>query len=439
MRGTGRSGGCVLAAIVTVGLGRVGLVSAVQLARAGHRVVAVEREAAVRAAVEAGRPPFPEPGLAEALAAVRAAGGFVVCAEIPPLSDVDAVFVCVGTPRAPAGGLDLSDLLAVLEEIGARLRREAVRARPLCVAVRSTVLPGSCEEVLIPALAAAAGAPPGSAFELCHLPEFLRAGSALADAGDPARAVVGERAPDTSAPLCTLLATTGVVPRPVPLRLSETLKLADNAWHAAKVAFANAFGRLAAAAGVAVEDLHRLFVAETRLNLSAAYLRPGEPFGGPCLPKDIAALLDFAGGRGLDIPLLAGVAADNRAHLAWMEARVRALVPPPGPLLLFGLAFKPGTGELRESPFVELARRLLRAGYQLGVFDPDVMPEDLARCAPDLLPFRSRPEEMAQAPVLAARDDAPAGRTVLDLRRPFAVPDAPAPEPCRTSVRRGDR
>ena len=180
-------------------------------------------------------------------------------------------------------------------------------------------------------------------------------------------------------------------------------------------------------------------MADSRLNLSAAYLRPGAPFGGPCLPKDLAALADFARGRGLDVPLLSGIAADNRAHLAFLEARVRALVPPPGPVLLYGLAFKPGTGELRGSPFVELARRLAGAGYRLGVFDPDVTPEELARRAPDLAPLRTRPEEMADAVVLAARGDVPPGRTVLDLRAPFAAPDAPAPAPCRRSGRRGGR
>lgn len=425
--------------LLVVGLGRVGLLTAALLARAGHTVVGVEREAAVRGALAAGRLLFPEPGLAGPLRAAQAAGRLEVRADLPSPLGVDAVFVCVGTPPAPAGGFDLSDLLAVLEELGARLRAEGRGDAPLEVVVRATVLPGTCEAVLIPALAAAAGSVPGAAFELCHLPEFSREGSALEDALDPARAVVGERHPRAAARTRALFAGLGVALHGVPLRLSETLKLADNAWHAAKVAFANALGRIARAAGVEVAELHRLFVADSRLNLSAAYLRPGEPFGGPCLPKDLAALAAFAEGRGLEVPLLSAVAADNRAHLAWIEERVRACVPPPGPLLVFGLAFKPGTGELRGSPHLELARRLLEAGYEVGVFDPDVRPADLARITPDLAARWRRPEEMEEAVVLAARDDVPPGRPVFDLRRPFAVRDAPAPAPCRRSARRGGR
>ncbi len=427
----------VLARILILGLGRVGLVTAVLLARAGHQVLAVDRDPAVRAAVAAGCPPFPEPGLAEALTALHPTGRLAVAAQLPPLEGIEAAFVCVGTPQAAAGGFDLGDLLGALEEIGCGLRHQDGRPRPLAVAVRSTLLPGTSETVLIPTLAAAAGTPCGRTFELLHLPEFLREGSALEDARAPARAVVGERRPGASAPLRALLATTGTVPQPVPLRLAEILKLADNAWHAVKVAFANELGRLAQTFGVDAEALARLFLADHRLNLSAAYLRPGGPFGGPCLGKDLAALLHHARAHGLELPLLAGVEVSNRRHLAWLEGQLRARVPPPGPVVLHGLAFKPGTGDLRDSPWLALARRLQAGGYGLVLFDPELAP---AALPPDLAPLWRPPAAWpAAATVLTTREDAPPDWPTLDLHRLLRARDEPAPAPCRRSARPGDR
>jgi len=422
-------------ALAVVGLGRVGLVSAAVLADAGHRVRAVDRDPAVRAAVASGRSPFPEPGLGELVAAARAAGRLTPAARFDRPEELDLVLVCVGTPPAEAG-LDLASLTDALAAVG-RALRGTDRRRPLLVAVRSTVPPGTSEEVLIPLLAEAAGTPPGSSWEFVHLPEFLREGQALADFGDPDRLVVGERVPGAGGLLADLFAPLGVMPRTVPLRLAETLKLVDNAWHATKVAFANELGRLAHALAVDAGRLAELFLADRRLNLSEAYLRPGEPFGGPCLGKDLAALLAIAGTRAVELPLLAAVAPSNRRHLAWLEARIRTLRPPPARLHLHGLAFKPGTGDLRGSPWPELARRLRAAGYRLTLSDPDLDP---ARLAADLAglwcPSSAVPDD---ALWLLARDDPPPGRAVFDLRRPPRAPDAPAPAPCRRCAPPGDR
>lgn len=338
-----------LPGVLVIGLGRVGLVSAAVLADAGLRVRAVERDPHRRAQIARGRAPFPEPGLAPLLARLLAADRLEVEEEPRSLADIDVVLLCVGTPPARDGGFDLTALTGALRGLGRGLRA-AARSRPLLVAVRATVLPGTCETVLIPALAEAAGTPPGNVWELVHLPEFLREGRALEDVRHPARLVVGERLPGAARGLYGLFDPLGLVPRAVPLRLAELLKLADNAWHATKVAFANELGRLARACGVEPAELADLFLADRRLNLGPAYLRPGEPFGGPCLPKDLGALRHHGRRLGLELPLLEGVAASNARHLDWLVAVLGAHVPPPGPVLLFGLAFKPATGDVRGSP-----------------------------------------------------------------------------------------
>jgi GDP-mannose 6-dehydrogenase len=219
---------------------------------------------------------------------------------------------------------------------------------------------------------------------VAYHPEFLRQGSAVADVRAPARIVLGERFKGATRRLHGLYGD-GTAPWfEVPFAVAEMAKLVDNGWHALKVAFANEIGRSCVAAGIDPQAVMAVFRADGEGNLGRGYLRPGGPYGGSCLPKDLAALLTLAQEAGLALPALAGAAPSNALHLAWLVARVRAKVPPPGPILQLGLSFKAGSDDLHGSPLMELARELAAAGYALTLHDPDVPPERLRAAAADL-------------------------------------------------------
>ena len=230
------------------------------------------------------------------------------------------------------------------------------------------------EGLVLPALEDAAGEGPGRRYEVACNPEFLRTGSAIRDHDRPPLVVIGERRPGLSRRLLGLHAQQGAPVFEVPFRTAELVKLACNGWHALKVAFANELGRIALGQGVEPTALSGIFLADPVLNLGPAYLRPGMPFGGSCLPKDLAALQALAEAAGDGAPLLAATTASNARHGAWLAQAVAARCPPPGPVLLLGLSFKAGTDDLRGSPLVTLARTLQAAGFDLAVHDPDLDP-----------------------------------------------------------------
>ena len=365
--------------IVLFGLGHFGATTTACLAQAGHDVLGVDPEPARVTAVAAGRAPVREPGLDALLRAGVAAGRIAAATTAgEALAVADLAMVCVATPpTADRRGLDLARLVAVAQAIGAAIRGRRRAGRPLLVVLRSTVPPGATERLVLPAIAAAAGEGPGAAWEIAYHPEFAREGSAIADHRAPSRIVVGERAPGATRRLMGLYEGIAAPFLEVPLAVAELAKLVDNGWHALKVAFANEVGRASVALGLDPQAVAGLLLADGRLNLGPAYLRPGAPYGGACLPKDLAALLSLAGRAGLELPALAGAAASNAAHLAWIAGEARARVPPPGPVLLVGLSFKPGTGDLRGSPLLALAARLAEAGYELRLHDPDLEPSAL--------------------------------------------------------------
>ena len=189
--------------------------------------------------------------------------------------------------------------------------------------------------------------------------------------------MIGEREPGVTRRLRGIYDRIGAPLFEVPFAVAELGKLVDNAWHAVKVAFANEVARISAAHGLEPSGLAKPFLADMKLNLSACYLQPGGPFGGSCLPKDLAGMRRLARAAGTATPLLAGVARSNRDHLSWLVDAIAAQVPPPGPLLQFGLSFKSGTDDLRDSPLLALAGRLVARGYELAIHDPDVDPTKL--------------------------------------------------------------
>ncbi|MEK0086002.1 nucleotide sugar dehydrogenase [Benzoatithermus flavus] len=422
--------------IVLFGLGHVGATTTACLAQAGHDVLGVDPEPARVAAVAAGRAPVREPGLDALLRAGVAAGRIAAATTAgEALAVADLAMVCVATPpTADRRGLDLARLVAVAQAIGAAIRGRRRAGRPLLVVLRSTVPPGATERLVLPAIAAAAGEGPGAAWEIAYHPEFAREGSAIADHRAPSRIVVGERAPGATRRLMGLYEGIAAPFLEVPLAVAELAKLVDNGWHALKVAFANEVGRLAVAHGLEPDAVAALLLADGRLNLGPAYLRPGAPYGGACLPKDLGALLGLADAAGLTLPALAGAVASNEAHLAWLLAAIRARVAPPGPVLQIGVSFKAGTDDLRGSPLVELARRLVAHGYALRLHDPDLDPARLAAAGRALPPAgaallaRGRAADLAAAaagvrlvvlgkPCPRLRAHLPAGAPVLDLTR----------------------
>lgn len=379
--------------IAVLGLGRVGTTTAACLAAAGHRVHGIDVDSRRIAAFASGRSPVAEPGLDELLDRAARLGLLTAGPTLDTVLDhLDMVLLCVGTPPSPDGRFDLAALLDVLRQVGRGLRRRAPTQRPLLIVVRSTLVPGTMERLVVPTLAAEAREEPGSRFEVAYNPEFLREGSALEDHRSPSRIVVGERVPGASR---RLLGIYDDIPAPlfeVSFRLAESAKILDNCFHALKVAFANELGRIAVAVGVEPSSLADLLLVDYKLNVSPAYLRPGGPYGGPCLAKDLRATLTFARDSDLALPVLAAIAKSNALHLDFLLARIRATVAPPGPVLLIGLSFKEGTDDLRGSAALWLADRLLRVGYELDAVDPDLgsgppVDTDLASapCHPTLL------------------------------------------------------
>ena len=415
------------------------------LAAAGHHLLGVDINADKVAALAAGRSPVVEPLLDELVRDAAAAGRAVAAPALGEDPDaLDLVLGCVGTPARADRGLELGRLLDCARQLG-RLARRRRAGQPLLLVFRSTMPPGTMQELLLPALEQAAGEPPGSRWEAACNPEFLREGSAVADFRAPPKIVIGERAPGITQRLRGLYDGITAPLLEVPFAVAEMAKLVDNGWHALKVAFANEIGRLCAARGLDPQAVAEPFLADTRLNLSTAYLRPGGAFGGPCLAKDLASLVALAEEGRAGVPVLAAVADSNRRHLDWLAERVRERLAPPGPVLLLGVAFKAGTDDLRQSPPLELARLLAGAGYELLLHDPDLDLDRLTganlavaqehrsllatRLTTDLAGAAAKARLIVLAkPIAGIRDRLPTGTPLLDLTRlgkpPAAVRDS---------------
>lgn len=349
------------------GLGYVGSVSAACLADSGHEVVGVDVSPLKVEAIAAGRSPIVEEGLDDLMASGVAAGRLRATSDATAaILATDVSLICVGTPSNANGSLDLSAVERVAEDIGAAL---AAKGSYHVVVVRSTMLPGSTEERVVPALERSSGMSSGEGFGVCYNPEFLREGSSIRDFHSPPYTVIGgsDRATEEVAELYA--ATKGPVVT-VPIREAEMLKYVSNAWHALKITFANEIGLICKAQDIDSHAVMDLFCRDDKLNISAAYLRPGYAFGGSCLPKDLRALVHH--GRQLDLqsPVLEAILPSNERHIEMAYQMVRRSGSKRVGLL--GLSFKPGTDDLRESPLVTLVERLIGKGYDVRVLDPSV-------------------------------------------------------------------
>jgi GDP-mannose 6-dehydrogenase len=343
-------------------------VSAACFAARGHTVIGVDANPDKVAALGAGKAPIVEDRIGELTAEVVAAGKLLVSSDpSSAVRETDVTIVCVGTPSGPGGGLSTAYLERASEQIGAAL---AGKDGWHVVVYRSTMVPGTCEDLLIPILEGASGKRAGVDFGVCVNPEFLREGTSVRDFLDPPKTVIGET-DERSGELVESLYEGLPGPRfRVPVRVAEMSKYVDNSFHALKVTFANEIGAVCAAVGLDSHAVMDVFLADTKLNVSPAYLRPGFAFGGSCLPKDVRALVHTARRHDVDLPVLSNVLASNETHLR----RAVDLVTSFGrrKVGIFGLSFKAGTDDLRESPLVELAERLSGKGYDVRIFDPGV-------------------------------------------------------------------
>lgn len=361
--------------VAIFGLGYVGSTVAGCLASQGHRVLGIDVSQAKADAINRGESPIQEPGLENLIATASDKGLLRAEREVESLSRIDLALVCVGTPTGPDGSHDMRYVVAVTQDI-ARVLREG-RDKPITIAYRSTMRPGTMQDLVWPILESHVPAAALEQVELAYYPEFLRESTAIADFFSPAKIVVGTRDGTPSTALAEL--NKGLdAPRFVTRWAeAELTKFVDNSWHALKVAFANEMGRISRIRGLDARTMHDIFKADEKLNLSSYYTRPGGPFGGSCLPKDVRALATLSGELRAHTPLIDMLTASNEAHKAYLAEEAMRYLPPSARVLVAGLAFKAGTDDLRESPNVYLARRLIEAGHVVRVYDPAIDAEKL--------------------------------------------------------------
>jgi GDP-mannose 6-dehydrogenase len=354
--------------ILIWGLGYVGTVSAACLAHLGHEVVGVEPNLAKVQALANGRSAIKEPELDGLVERVVAAGRLRATASGAGLvAWADVSIICVGTPRAPDGSAMLENIRQVALEIGEGIRRAK---RYHLVVLRSTVFPGTTRQMLLPLLEERSQRPAGAGFGLVMNPEFMREASAVADFYSPPYTVIGQLDGRCGSLATELYRGIAAPVHVVSVEEAELLKLACNAFHALKIGFANEIGRLSDRLGLDGHTVMRLVCADTKLNISPAYLKPGFAFGGSCLVKDLSCLTSQARRLGAELPLLESITVSNRLQVETTRAKIAALNVRRAAIL--GLSFKMNTDDLRESPVIDLIESLNRDGIDVAVYDPQV-------------------------------------------------------------------
>jgi GDP-mannose 6-dehydrogenase len=355
------------------GLGYVGCVSAACFAKQGFHVVGVDVSQAKVDLVNTGRSTIVEEGIAELVAEVHAAGRLRATTDVAEAVRATSVsLIAVGTPSRTNGSIDLRYVERVCEQIGEALRDKAERHT---VVVRSTIMPGTIDGIVIPALERASGKRAGADFGVCSNPEFLREGTSIRDFYDPPFTLIGAHDPRDAEPLAALYSGITAPVHVVAVRVAEMVKYVCNCFHGLKIGFANEVGNVCKALGIDSHDVMRLVCEDRKLNISPAYLKPGFAFGGSCLPKDLRALTYQARTLDVDVPIMGAILESNRRqvdrafHMV-MAAGVRRVG-------VLGLAFKAGTDDLRESPMVALIEMLLGKGLQIAIFDPYVRSANL--------------------------------------------------------------
>lgn len=354
--------------ISILGLGYVGAVCAACLSSRGHHIIGVDVSEAKIDIINQGRSPIVEPGLEELIREGVRDHLITATTDVQQaVLDSDLSMICVGTPSKANGDLDLTYVRTVCQQIGQALRSKDSRHT---VVVRSTVLPGTLRQVVIPELEQASGKRAGSDFGVAMNPEFLRESSAIADYEHPPMTVIGELDEASGEPLVQIYQELDAPLIRRPIEIAEMIKYTCNVWHATKVAFANEIGNISKAVGIDGRDVMDVVCKDTALNISRYYMRPGFAFGGSCLPKDVRALTYRARQLDLSQPLLNALMPSNALQVQYALDRILGYGK--RRIALLGLSFKSGTDDLRESPLVELAERLIGKGYELKIYDANV-------------------------------------------------------------------
>lgn len=346
----------------------MGAVSLACLARDGHRVIGVDIDQTKLDLIAAGKTPVVEEGMVDLMERVAKSGLLHVTQDVKQaVRDSEISLICVGTPSAVNGSQDQSAILRLAEEIGLALKD--LNTQNVFV-FRSTLTPGTVENVIRPIIERASGKRDGQDFHLCFQPEFLREGSSIRDYDKPPFTIVGA---NSDVPVAVLRRLFGHLPcefHVTSVSSAEMLKCACNNFHAMKITFANETARLCESLGVDPFEVMDLVCKDTQLNISKAYLKPGFAFGGSCLPKDLKATLYMAKRHDVEMPMHAGILSSNRDHIDHAIAKITKLGRRKVGML--GLSFKAGTDDLRESPLVTVAEYIIGKGYELLVYDPEV-------------------------------------------------------------------
>lgn len=354
--------------ISVFGLGYVGTVTAGCLANEGHVVVGVDPNETKVRLIDDGKSPLVEQGLAELIHTAIANGR--LRATTDPQESVLATelsMICVGTPSGSNGGLDLTHVRHACEQIGSALKGKADFHVVVC---RSTVLPGTMRDVVIPTLEEHSGKRASTDFGVCNNPEFLREGTAVNDFYHPPKIVIGETEPQSGDLLASLYSKMDAPMIRTDVETAEMVKYTDNVWHALKIGFANEIGNICKVLEIDGHQVMDIFCRDKVLNLSPCYLKPGFAFGGSCLPKDVRAILYRGRSLDLNLPILNAILPSNQQQI---EHGLRMIMAPGNKNIgVLGFSFKAGTDDLRESPVVELIERLLGKGYDIRIHDKNV-------------------------------------------------------------------
>jgi GDP-mannose 6-dehydrogenase len=350
------------------GLGYVGCVAAACLAEAGHDVIGVDVNPTKVEIINSGKSPIIEDGITELIAKVVAAGRLSATTDSArAIRDSDISLVCVGTPSNQNGSLHLRHVEQVCSEIGAALKQKNARH---IVVIRSTMLPGTVENTVVPVLEETSGKKAVEDFGICINPEFLREGSSLKDYHAPPFTLIGADDEVTTSAVQSLYADINAPVFVTSLKTAEMVKYVCNCFHALKVTFANEVGNICKALQIDSHEVMQVFCQDTKLNLSPYYLKPGFAFGGSCLPKDLRAINYKAKELDVDVPVLSAILPSNRLQIERaIEMVVRSGKKRVGVL---GFSFKAGTDDLRESPIVTLIETLIGKGFELAIYDRHV-------------------------------------------------------------------